>query len=75
MPFEVADTEQPIRWPACGAVESVSGLPALVLWGETVEVIWRPPSEKVMVLRHPTGLELLPVETVFERLRGLWPTD
>ena len=28
MPFEVADTEQPIRWPAWAAVESVSGLPA-----------------------------------------------
>src|SRR4051794_23191338 len=31
MPFEVADTEQPIRWPACDAVASVRGVPALAL--------------------------------------------
>ena len=45
------------------------GLPGLVLWGDTVEEIWRPPSEKVIVLRHTAGLARLSVEKVVERLR------
>jgi heptosyltransferase-3 len=44
------------------------GLPGLVLWGETAEDIWRPPSDKVMVLRHPAGLARLPVAEVVEKL-------
>ncbi|HWI57599.1 MAG TPA: glycosyltransferase family 9 protein, partial [Bacillota bacterium] len=32
------------------------GLPGVVLWGDTVEEVWRPPSDKVVVLRHPAGL-------------------
>lgn len=48
------------------------GLPGLVLWGETAEEIWRPPGEKIIVLRHPAGLAHLPVETVFEQIRRLW---
>jgi heptosyltransferase-2 len=47
------------------------GLPCLVLWGDTAEEIWRPPAEKVLVLRHPDGLVGLPVAEVAERLRGL----
>jgi heptosyltransferase-2 len=46
-------------------------LPCLVLWGDTAESIWRPPSEKVIVLRHPGGLARLPVTEVAEQLRGL----
>ena len=44
------------------------GLPCLVLWGETAEEIWRPPGERVRVLRHPEGLSRLPVAEVAERL-------
>lgn len=44
------------------------GLPSLVLWGDTAEEIWRPPSEKVLVLRHPGGLGRLPVAEVVEHL-------
>jgi heptosyltransferase-2 len=47
------------------------GLPGVVLWGDTAEEIWRPPSEKVVVLRHPAGLARLPVEAVVERLRSI----
>ena len=47
------------------------GLPCLVLWGDTAEEIWRPPSQKVVVLRHPDGLARLPVAEVAEQLRGL----
>jgi heptosyltransferase III len=46
-------------------------LPCLVLWGDTAEGIWRPPSEKVIVLRHPGGLARLRVTEVVERLRSL----
>ena len=49
-------------------------LPALVLWGESVEAIWRPPGEKVVVLRNPGGLDRLLVDTVFEQVRRLWPS-
>ncbi len=45
------------------------GLPGVVLWGETAQEIWRPPSEKVIVLCHSTGLARLPVESVVEQLR------
>jgi heptosyltransferase III len=47
------------------------GLPGLVLWADTVEEIWRPPSERVIVLRHPAGLARLPVEKVRQQLRQL----
>ncbi len=46
-------------------------LPCLVLWGDTAEEIWRPPSEKVVVLRHPGGLTGLAVGDVMEQLRGI----
>ena len=51
------------------------GLPGLVLWGDTAEEIWRPPSEKVVVLRHPAGLARLPVAEVVEQLRASWTAD
>jgi len=44
------------------------GLPGLVLWGDTLEEVWRPPSEKVSVLRHQAGLGQLPVEDVLAQL-------
>jgi heptosyltransferase III len=51
------------------------GLPCLVLWGETVEAIWRPPSDKAVVLRHPGGLAQMPVAEVAEQLRRLLGTS
>jgi heptosyltransferase-3 len=47
------------------------GLPTLVLWGETALEVWRPPGERVVVLRPPDGLERLPVEMVFEQIQRL----
>jgi heptosyltransferase-2 len=44
------------------------GLPGVVLWGNTVEAVWRPPSGKVQVLRHARGLASLPVEEVFRQV-------
>jgi ADP-heptose:LPS heptosyltransferase len=47
------------------------GLPGLVLWGDTAEEIWRPPSEKVIVLRHPAGLARLSVAEVAAQLHSI----
>ena len=47
------------------------GLPGLVLWGESAEAIWRPPSPKVRVLRHPGGLARLSVGEVLEAAGNL----
>ena len=46
-------------------------LPCLVLWGDTAEEVWRPPSKKVVVLRHPGGLARLSVAAVVEQLQKL----
>jgi len=50
-------------------------LPTLVLWGASKEVVWRPPSQKVMVLRDAAGLEQLSAEHVFEGIRRIWPAN
>ena len=47
------------------------GLPGLILWGDTAEEIWRPPSEKMVVVRHPAGLASLEAGEVMECLRRL----
>ena len=47
------------------------GLPGLLLWGESSEKVWRPPSEKMTILRHPGGLAKLTVAAVVERLGTL----
>lgn len=44
------------------------GLPGLVLWADTVEEIWRPPSPRIQILRDPRGLSQLQPDAV---LRGL----
>jgi len=45
------------------------GLPGVLLWGETAEEIWRPPSEKMLLIRGPTGLASLEVARVIEALQ------
>lgn len=47
------------------------GLPTLVLWGPTVEEVWRPLGEHVRVVRHPAGLSGITVETVDTEARSL----
>lgn len=44
-------------------------LPGLVLWGETVLTTWRPRSDRMKILRHPTGLANLPVADVWAALQ------
>jgi heptosyltransferase III len=47
------------------------GLPTLVLWGDTVEEIWRPQGERVTVVRELAGLHTLGVERVLRELAKL----
>lgn len=47
------------------------GLPGIVLWGDTAEEIWRPPHEKVLVIKGASGLKGISVEQVFEQLNQL----
>jgi len=44
------------------------GLPGLILWGETSEEIWRPPSDKMIILCHPAGLANLPTSDVLDKI-------
>lgn len=45
------------------------GLPGIVLWGNTLEEIWRPPQNQVVVLKHPVGLKMISVSQVMEKLK------
>jgi len=44
------------------------GLPGLILWGDKVEEVWRPLSQKIVILNHPAGLQHLPVSHVMEEI-------
>ena len=46
-------------------------VPGIVLWGNTVEEIWRPPHEHVAVLKNPGGLKLITIEQVMEKLNAI----
>jgi len=48
------------------------GLSGLLLWGDTNEEIWRPPSESFVLVRGPGGLGDLGVDLVREEVRRLW---
>ena len=47
------------------------GLPGLILWGDTIEEIWRPPQENICVLKKPGGLKQLGVEEVAGELNRM----
>jgi heptosyltransferase-3 len=51
------------------------GLPGLVLWGESNETLWRPKSERMIVLRASDGLRKLSVTTVWNALSDLLAGD
>lgn len=47
------------------------GLPGVILWGDSVEAVWRPRSDRCLLLRDPRGLAELPVSRVLAALRLL----
>jgi len=47
------------------------GLPGVVLWGNSIEQIWRPPHEQVVILKNPAGIRLIPVELVVQKLNAI----
>jgi len=47
------------------------GLRTLVLWGETVEAVWRPRGEGVTILRKSAGLDAMTVRDVVEQLEAV----
>jgi ADP-heptose:LPS heptosyltransferase len=46
-------------------------LPSLILWGDTVEEIWRPRAQEMTILRDSQGLEHLSVAVVMRNLEEL----
>jgi ADP-heptose:LPS heptosyltransferase len=50
------------------------GLPGLLLWGETEASLWRPPSQRMRLLRSPGGLNRLPVDQVLAETSKMWPS-
>lgn len=44
------------------------GVPGVVLWGDTSEVVWRPRSDRIRLLREPAGLQALSVARVLTAL-------
>ncbi len=49
------------------------GLPTLALWADSVEEIWRPQGQGVVILKETTGLRALRVESVVNELTKLFP--
>jgi heptosyltransferase-3 len=44
------------------------GLPGVLLWGDSAEAVWRPHSDRCMLLRDPGGLGQISVEPVLAAL-------
>lgn len=47
------------------------GLPCVVLWADTLEEVWRPQGEQLVVLKEITGVRAISVEKVLNELRKL----
>ena len=47
------------------------GLPCVVLWADTLEEVWRPQGERLVVLKEITGVRTISVEKVMNELRKL----
>ena len=47
------------------------GLPCVVLWADTLEEVWRPQGEPLVILKEITGVRAISVEKVMNELRRL----
>jgi heptosyltransferase-2 len=48
------------------------GLRGLVLWGDTVEAVWRPAGDHLTVLRHRDGIAGIEPEVVLAQFARIW---
>ena len=51
------------------------GVPTLVLWGPTVQKVWRPVGDHVRVVDHPLGMSGITVESVQQAIHGMIPSE
>ena len=49
------------------------GVPCVVLWADTLEEVWRPQGEPLVILKEITGVRTISVEKVLNELRKLLP--
>ncbi len=47
------------------------GVPGVVLWGNSVEEIWRPPHQSVVILKNPSGIRMITAEQVAAKLKQI----
>jgi heptosyltransferase-2 len=47
------------------------GLPCVILWADTLEEVWRPQGERLVVLKEITGVQAISVEKVMNELHKL----
>ena len=47
------------------------GLAGIVLWGNSMEEIWRPPHEQIIVLKDPAGIRMITIEQVLAKLKDI----
>jgi heptosyltransferase-3 len=47
------------------------GLPCLILWADTIEEIWRPQGERLMIVREAAGVRAISVERVLAELAAV----
>jgi len=45
------------------------GVPGLILWGDTAEEIWRPPHERISILKKSGGVKQIDVQDVIQELK------
>jgi len=44
------------------------GLPGIILWGETREEVWRPPHDRVVLIKNSEGINGITVEQILSEL-------
>ena len=52
-------------------IASALGLPTLVLWGPSCEVVWRPLGERVRILNRNNQLSKITIKHVVDELKAL----
>ncbi len=51
------------------------GLPGLILWADTIEEIWRPQGERLVIVREAAGVRAISVERVLTELAAMLQSE